>query len=651
MEPRASQVWNHHVGGHGMAVPAVVPPAGSVPGTMSCMASEPRDGAKDSISTAPLSEDERRTLLSREEPRLAVAVYHRRGVDIALLRPGCAVVVGRKHPSDLCIDDPTLSRQHARFTQVDTQVMVEDLGSTNGTWIAGQRVPQAALSVGAEAMLGSLIARIQMQGAIHDDGIPDGENSFRARLDDEIARTRHFQRRLALLAVRAASRAGPAPVASWVGVVRSHLRPIDRMGLYSDDTVLILLPEMELDAVLALARTIALPGAAGDPVRRVGVALYPQIANTSEELIERARAMLAHAGDDEPVQVASPAAWVESKLQAEPEPIVAGAAMRSLLETVQRVANARIPVVLHGETGTGKEVVAHLLHERSPRRQQRMVRVNCGAIPGHLVESTLFGHEKGAFTGAVHQQKGVFEEADGGTVFLDEIGELLAPAQAALLRVLETGHFCRVGSAREIAVDVRIIAATHRDLEAMANEGVFRADLLYRLNAITLAIPPLRQRFDELEPLAMRFVAQANQANGRAVRGISRRTMDVLRAYDWPGNVRELRNAIERAVVVTASEMIEPCDLPSRVHAYRGKTALDQATAKLAALPNAAEASLAPPADNEFRSRIQQYEARIIAEALAASGWSRATAARRLGMPLRTLAHKIKIFGIKESGR
>jgi two-component system response regulator AtoC len=526
--------------------PAIAhPPARSVPGTMSSMASEPRNGARDSVSTAPLSEDERRALLSREEPRLSVAIYHRRGVDVALIGPGCAVVVGRTAPSDLCIDDPTLSRQHARFTQVDSQVLVEDLGSTNGTWIAGQRTPQAMLSVGAEAMLGSLVARIQMQGATHDSATP---------------------------------------------------------------------------------------------------------ASTAEELIERARAMLGHAGDDQPVQIAPPTAWVESKLPADPDPIVAGAAMRALLETVNRVANARIPVILYGETGTGKEVVAHLLHERGPRRQRPMVRVNCGAIPAHLVESTLFGHEKGAFTGATQQQRGVFEEADGGTVFLDEIGELLAPAQVALLRVLETGRFCRVGSAREIAVDVRIVAATHRDLEAMAGEGGFRSDLLYRLDTITLAIPPLRQRGDEIEPLALRFLAQANQANGRGVRGISSHAMDLLRAYGWPGNVRELRNAIERAVVVTSGDVIEPRDLPARVHARHGITAPHPAAAELAPGASPSGATPAAPGGDEFRSRMQHYEARIIAEALATSGWSRATAARLLGMPLRTLAHKIKVLGIKESG-
>jgi DNA-binding NtrC family response regulator len=280
-----------------------------------------------------------------------------------------------------------------------------------------------------------------------------------------------------------------------------------------------------------------------------------------------------------------------------------------------------------------------------------MIRINCGAIPLSLVESTLFGHERGAFTGAIQQQKGVFEDADGSTVFLDEIAELPLPAQASLLRVLETGKFCRVGSTRELSCDVRVVAATHQDLEAMCDTGRFRADLYYRLNAITLDIPPLRERVDEIEPLALRFLQEANQANQRKVRGIEPPALASLRSYRWPGNVRELKNAIERAVVITSSERVSDKDLPARVRGARpvadSYPRLDAGVADETQARITAPSPSNPEASGELRVRVQEYEAQIITEALRAAGGNRADAARQLGMPLRTLTHKIKVLGVK----
>jgi transcriptional regulator with GAF, ATPase, and Fis domain len=302
------------------------------------------------------------------------------------------------------------------------------------------------------------------------------------------------------------------------------------------------------------------------------------------------------------------------------------------------VAASRIPVILQGETGTGKEVLAQRIHETGPRRDQRIVRVNCGAIPRDLVESTLFGHERGAFTGALQQQKGVFEEAHGGTVFLDEIGELPPAAQASLLRVLEAGAFHRVGSIREIEVDVRIVAATHRDLEAMTEAGTFRADLYYRLSGVIIEIPPLRERRDEVEPLARRFLLAANEANGRRAEGFSPETLALLKAYAWPGNVRELRNVIERAVVVTQGGLIGPEDLPTRVRTGEHRPEAGQGKA----------AAVADPAPAQAREKVQQFEAHMLQDALSAANWNRTEAAKKLGMAVRTLSYRMKVLGVKK---
>jgi len=213
-------------------------------------------------------------------------------------------------------------------------------------------------------------------------------------------------------------------------------------------------------------------------------------------------------------------------------------------------------------TGTGKEVLARLIHEGGPRRDKPLVAVNCGAIPAELLESTLFGHERGAFTGAGQQQKGLFEAADGGTIMLDEVGELPAAAQVALLRVLEEKRVRRVGATREIEVDVRVIAATHRDLEAMVEARSFRRDLFYRLNGVDVTLPPLRARREDIAPLAERFLKKAAKANGREVRSIAPEAMVLLKEYGWPGNVRELRNAVERAVVI--AEAARLLDMPLR---------------------------------------------------------------------------------------
>ena len=232
--------------------------------------------------------------------------------------------------------------------------------------------------------------------------------------------------------------------------------------------------------------------------------------------------------------------------------------MQEVLDLVRRVAPSDATVLLRGESGTGKELIAKAIHYASARRNGPLVKVNCAALPETLLESELFGHEKGAFTGAFAMRKGRFEVADGGTLFLDEIGDLPAHLQAKLLRVLQEKEFERVGSNRAITTDVRIITATHRDLEQLMREGSFREDLYYRLNVVTIILPPLRERRQDLPALVEHFLRKFAEKNGKTIQGFSREARDALLRYDYPGNVRELENLVERAIVLTPRRRGEP---------------------------------------------------------------------------------------------
>ncbi|ABS25269.1 sigma54 specific transcriptional regulator, Fis family [Anaeromyxobacter sp. Fw109-5] len=228
--------------------------------------------------------------------------------------------------------------------------------------------------------------------------------------------------------------------------------------------------------------------------------------------------------------------------------------LRRVLAQVAKVAPTDSTVLILGETGTGKELIARAIHRQSSRSTQAFIRVNCAAIPSSLITSELFGHEKGAFTGAVQRRTGRFESANGGTIFLDEVGDLTAETQIALLRVLQEREFERIGSSRPISVDVRVLAATHRDLEAAVEAGTFRQDLFYRLNVFPLQIPPLRERRDDIPLLAEYLIARYARTAGKSIRNIGKRTLESFRAYDWPGNVRELQNVVERAVILCDGE-------------------------------------------------------------------------------------------------
>jgi len=321
--------------------------------------------------------------------------------------------------------------------------------------------------------------------------------------------------------------------------------------------------------------------------------------------------------------------------------IIVADSMRRLYALASRVAVSDVPVLILGETGTGKEVVARHVHETSARRHRRMVIVNCAALAGTLLESALFGHERGAFTGADAQRKGAFEEADGSTLFLDEVGELSPAAQAMLLRVLESKRFSRVGSAREIQVDVRILSATHRDLEGLVEAGTFRADLFYRLNTMTLTVPPLRARTEEIAPLARMILSHARARWQTRARDFAPDTLRCLARHPWPGNVRELRNVIERATLLCMTDKLEVGDLPETLRSVPASLVAVQSTV--------AEELAAPRVPAPFRERVRNYEMRLIRTALDRSAGNQSRAAELLHMPMRTLTHKIRAYGLRRT--
>ena len=302
-------------------------------------------------------------------------------------------------------------------------------------------------------------------------------------------------------------------------------------------------------------------------------------------------------------------------------------AMAEVIATARRAAASDATMLILGESGTGKEVLARAIHAWSPRKEGPFVAVNCSEVPDQLLESALFGHERGAFTGAVGQRKGKFELARGGTLLLDEIADLRPELQVKLLRVLQDGAFERVGGTKPIRADVRVLAATNRNLEEAMARGYLREDLYYRLNVVTLSLPPLRQRTEDIPALAERFLARYNSETKRHFEGISRAAMARLTAYDWPGNVRELGNAIERAVVLGTGGHIKPKDLPAHVVGGRAKRK---------------EAPVLP-----FHEAVEEYRRTLILNALKKAGGNQSRAAELLGLQRTYLARLITNMGLR----
>ncbi|AJE04397.1 sigma-54-dependent transcriptional regulator [Geobacter pickeringii] len=306
--------------------------------------------------------------------------------------------------------------------------------------------------------------------------------------------------------------------------------------------------------------------------------------------------------------------------------------MKEVYRVITKIAPTNSTVLIYGESGTGKELVASAIHDGSPRKEKPFFAINCAAIPETLMESELFGHEKGAFTGASSREIGIFEAADGGTVFLDEIGEMSVAMQAKLLRAIQTKEIRRVGGKVNVPVDVRILSATNRELEAEIRRGGFREDLFYRLNVIRINLPPLRERGSDIATLADFFVRKYSSQSGIGVKGISRPALKLVMNYSWPGNVRQLESVIERGVLMAESDQIEPSDLPIEV---------------TEGLSQAGWVPFELPADG---IQFEELEKNLIIKAMERADWVIAKAAPLLGMSYKTLQYRLEKFGIEKPG-
>ena len=344
--------------------------------------------------------------------------------------------------------------------------------------------------------------------------------------------------------------------------------------------------------------------------------------------MDNLRAMIKRLIETKILKEDEPKAEKTSEQTFRPERIIAdSAAMKDVLRRATKVAPSDVSILLRGESGTGKEVIARFIHAQSRRADKPLVTVNCGAIPENLLESELFGHVKGAFTGAIESRLGLFKMADGGTIFLDEVGEIPLLLQVKLLRVLQEGEFIRVGEDYATRVSVRVIAATNRDLEAAMQEGAFRQDLYYRLNVVPIHIPPLRERREDIPALVNHFLSKFQTAEKPII--IAPEAAQILYEYDWHGNVREVENAIEHAAVLCEDNRITPDDLPA---------VMRKASAAQTAAPAPVPAGMLP---------LEEMEKRTIISALKKTGGNQTRAAELLGITRRTLGYRLKKYNLE----
>jgi two-component system, NtrC family, response regulator AtoC len=555
------------------------------------------------------------------------------------------VRIGRARENDIQIIDASVSRVHA-ILRIGESLTIEDVGSANGTRVRGSVIdPNAPVPVvlGEVMDLGSAMIMVQQRPIATREWRIWAHGYFEGRLEDECARATRSGGNFGLVRIRV-----PGDGDLVQQVLANTLRADDVVGLYGPGDYEVLLIERSESDVTWIVSSLE---KAFDDVgieAQIGVALFPRDGRGADVLEARAGS-LARGAPPEPVQVG---------------PIVVRSpVMRKLYELLERVAPGEITVLILGDTGVGKEVMAEQVHRRSPRRDKPFLRLNCAALSESLLESELFGHERGAFTGAHQMKAGLLETAQGGTVFLDEIGELPMPVQVKLLRVLEERQVWRVGGIKPRPIDVRFVAATNRDLEAAVGEHKFRQDLYFRLAGVTLHIPPLRERAEEIEPLAREFARQLSR-NPRA-HTLSPDVIALMAGYSWPGNIRELRNAIERAVLLAGDGPVLPEHFPVEKMTATVSTPISDAPLPRPTPirpdrePQGSQHDTLPPDSEEdteatdavslgerLRRQVQEVERQHIIDALTRCGGNQTRAARELGISRRTLISRLEAYNI-----
>ena len=538
------------------------------------------------------------------------------------LAEGGEVSFGRSRGATVVVDHEKVSRLHARVWRNGDRIHIEDLESKNGTRVNGERITgMVALGAGDEIAIGNATIVVGVASQVARRSRVADADTFDARLEAELDHANRYRHRVALAALRIT---GDDRV---IEAIAASVRKMDLAGDFGGDQFALLMPRLSREEAEGALRKLIDEARGLHADVRAGVAIAPEDGRTPDDLFERARAALRQARTAGALVLAQPAPQVGPS-----EIVVEAPAMKRIYSLIDRIADSNLTVLILGETGVGKEVVAEAIHQRSPRRAGPMLKINCASIPENLLESELFGHERGSFTGADRRKVGFFEAATGGSIFLDEIGEMAASLQAKMLRVLEKKVVTRVGGTDEIPVDVRVIAATHRDVEAEVRAGRFREDLYFRLAGFTFAVPPLRDRTEEIVPVAEHFVQRVAAELSQPAPALGEDAKIALRSYDWPGNVRELRNAIERAVVVQSSGTITADDLPERIR-----------DAGRRARPNLPEG----PLKEQLRDQLADLERVAIMEALEQFGGNQTRTAKRLGISRRALIYKMERLGLK----
>ncbi|MGN6108115.1 MAG: sigma 54-interacting transcriptional regulator [Kofleriaceae bacterium] len=582
------------------------------------------------MATEHLTIDAAGTLVARSRAPRAFLVVQlgdpEQGSRVLELVDGGEITFGRSRSAVVSVKHDNVSRMHTRVRRIGDAIEVEDLGSRNGTWVNGERIEAPRrVDAGDELAIGSILAVVGRTSGLRRASAVADPAAGESRLAAEVDRAVRYRRPVTLALLRVT--AEPA-----LDAIAGLLRPMDLLAEHAGDDYLLILPELDrATGGAALAGLLDAARRAGGTVES-GSAVCPDHGTTPDSLMGTLRASLRSGRPAEGLGIASAPATAASapgaaRRVASSGPIVIDPAMQRVYALASKIADSAITVLILGETGVGKELVTEAIHRGSSRRSGPLIKLNCAALPETLLESELFGHERGAFTGADRRKIGFFEAAAGGTLFLDEIGELPLSLQAKLLRVLENKVITRVGGTSEVSTDVRVVAATHRDLDAEVRAGRFRQDLLFRIGGFTIAVPPLRDRPSEIVPLAEFFARAAAAAYGRAAPAISSDARDALVGYGWPGNVRELENAIERALIL-CDDAITAADLPDRLRDLAQRVGP-------VALPT------------NIHGQLAEVERSAIVGALHAHGDNQTRAARALGMSRRALIYKMEKYGLK----